>query len=66
MGVDGSSKENNAGNLVRSAHSFGASFFFFIKPAIDLNCRCHLHHRLSPILALQKKSTRGGGRRQEP
>ena len=30
MGVEGSSKENNAGNLVRSTHSFGGSFFFFI------------------------------------
>ncbi len=36
MGVESSSKENNAGNLIRSTHSFGGSFFFFIKPAVDL------------------------------
>ena len=36
MGVESSSKENNAGNLIRSTHSFGGSFFFFIKPAVNL------------------------------
>ena len=41
MGVEGSSKENNAGNLIRSTHSFGGSFFFFIKPAVDLKAVRH-------------------------
>ena len=36
VGVEDISKPGNVGNLVRSAHAFGASFFFFIKPAIDL------------------------------
>lgn len=36
VGVEEISKEQNAGNLVRSAHAFGASFFFAVTPAIDL------------------------------
>lgn len=36
IGVEGISKEQNVGNLVRSAHSFGASFFFAIAPAVDI------------------------------
>ena len=33
IGVEGISKPLNLGNLLRSAHSFGASFFFVIAPA---------------------------------
>ncbi len=36
IGVEQISKEGNIGNLMRSAHSFGASFFFTIQPAIDV------------------------------
>lgn len=36
IGVEGISKEANLGNLVRSAHSFGASFFFTIAPVVDV------------------------------
>jgi len=36
VGVERISKELNVGNLVRSAHSFGASFFFTIDPAVDV------------------------------
>lgn len=36
IGVEQISKEYNAGNLVRSAHSFGASFFFTINSEVDL------------------------------
>jgi tRNA G18 (ribose-2'-O)-methylase SpoU len=36
IGVEGISKEQNVGNLVRSAHSFGASFFFSITPVVDI------------------------------
>lgn len=36
IGVEGISKPQNAGNLIRSAHAFGASFFFTINPALDL------------------------------
>jgi tRNA G18 (ribose-2'-O)-methylase SpoU len=32
IGVEGISKEYNLGNLLRSAHAFGASFFFSIAP----------------------------------
>lgn len=35
MGVEGISKPGNLGNLVRSSHSFGASFFFSINPEFD-------------------------------
>ena len=37
MGVEGITKEANLGNLVRSAHAFGASFFFVIRPELDVN-----------------------------
>ena len=36
IGVEGISKEYNVGNLVRSAHAFGASFFFSIAPVVDI------------------------------
>lgn len=35
MGVEGISKSGNLGNLMRSAHSFGASYFFTINPFLD-------------------------------
>lgn len=35
LGVEGISKAGNLGNLVRSAHAFGASFFFTIDAALD-------------------------------
>ncbi len=37
IGVEQISKEYNAGNLVRSAHAFGASYFFTINSEIDLH-----------------------------
>ena len=36
IGVEGISKPMNVGNLLRSAHSFGASFFFTINPVVDV------------------------------
>ncbi len=36
IGVENISKEQNVGNLLRSAHAFGASFFFTIAPAVDV------------------------------
>lgn len=36
IGVERISKPGNVGNLLRSAHAFGASFFFAIDPAPDL------------------------------
>lgn len=36
IGVEQISKEGNVGNLARSAHSFGASFFFTIAPDVDV------------------------------
>lgn len=36
IGVEGISKPMNVGNLLRSAHSFGASFFFTISPVVDV------------------------------
>lgn len=41
IGLEGISKEYNAGNLMRSAHSFGASFFFSVAP--DVNIRALRH-----------------------
>ena len=39
MGVEGISKPGNVGNLVRSSHSFGASFFFkLIRWSIYAKC----------------------------
>lgn len=37
IGVEQISKEGNVGNLARSAHSFGASFFFTISPEVDVH-----------------------------
>lgn len=37
IGVEGISKPMNVGNLLRSAHSFGASFFFTINPVVDVD-----------------------------
>ncbi len=37
IGVEDISKPHNAGNLMRSAHAFGASFFFAVKPAVDFH-----------------------------
>lgn len=36
IGVEEISKGGNAGNLMRSAHAFGASFFFAIGPHVDI------------------------------
>lgn len=36
IGVDRISKPGNVGAIVRTAHAFGASFFFAIDPALDL------------------------------
>lgn len=35
LGVEGISKPGNLGNLVRSAHAFGASFFFTVDAVLD-------------------------------
>ncbi|MFP4312994.1 MAG: RNA methyltransferase [Alphaproteobacteria bacterium] len=37
IGVEGISKEQNVGTIARSAHSFGASFFFTIDPEVDVH-----------------------------
>lgn len=37
IGVEGISKPMNVGNLLRSAHSFGASFFFTVAPNVDVD-----------------------------
>lgn len=36
VGVEGISKEQNVGTIARSAHSFGASFFFTINPDVNV------------------------------
>lgn len=36
VGVEEISKPGNVGNLIRSAHAFGASFVFFINPQVDI------------------------------
>jgi tRNA G18 (ribose-2'-O)-methylase SpoU len=36
IGVEGISKQMNAGSLLRSAHAFGASFFFSLGPAYSV------------------------------
>jgi tRNA G18 (ribose-2'-O)-methylase SpoU len=36
IGVEGISKAQNLGNLVRSAHAFGSSFFFTVSPVVDV------------------------------
>jgi tRNA G18 (ribose-2'-O)-methylase SpoU len=37
IGVEEISKEGNIGNLARSAHAFGAEFFFTIAPFVDVD-----------------------------
>ena len=37
IGVEGISKEANVGSIVRSAHAFGASFFYTITPDVDVH-----------------------------
>ena len=37
IGVERSSKWLNAGNLLRTTHAFGGSFFFFVDPVIDFD-----------------------------
>lgn len=37
IGVEGISKEQNVGTIARTAHSFGASFFFTIDPSVDVH-----------------------------
>ena len=37
VGVEHISKEQNVGTIVRSAHSFGSSFFFTIQPDVDIH-----------------------------
>ncbi len=37
IGVEGISKEQNVGTIARTAHSFGANFFFTIAPSVDVN-----------------------------
>jgi len=37
IGVEQISKEQNVGTLARSAHAFGASFFFAIAPSVDIH-----------------------------
>jgi tRNA G18 (ribose-2'-O)-methylase SpoU len=37
VGVEGISKEQNVGTIARSAHSFGASFFFTIDPEVNIH-----------------------------
>lgn len=37
IGVENISKEQNVGTIARSAHSFGASFFFTIDPEVDIH-----------------------------
>ncbi len=36
IGVEGISKEQNVGTIIRSAHSFGASYFFTIEPEVNV------------------------------
>lgn len=36
IGVEGISKEQNVGTIARSAHAFGASFFFTIEPNVNM------------------------------
>lgn len=60
VGVEGISKPGNVGNLVRSAHAFGASFVFFIKPETDVqdirvsdtsNAGTHVPHYIYPAVS---------------
>lgn len=36
IGVEGITKAGNLGNMVRSAHAFGASFFFSVAPELNI------------------------------
>ena len=36
IGVEGITKPRNVGSLIRSAHSFGANFFFTIDPVVNV------------------------------
>ena len=36
IGVQEISKEQNVGTIARSAHAFGASFFFAVSPSVDI------------------------------
>lgn len=36
VGVENISKEQNVGALARTAHAFGASFFYTVNPAVDV------------------------------
>ena len=36
IGVEGITKEQNVGTIVRSAHAFGSSFFFTINPEVNV------------------------------
>lgn len=36
IGVEGSNKVMNAGNLLRTTHAFGGSFFFFVRPTLNM------------------------------
>jgi tRNA G18 (ribose-2'-O)-methylase SpoU len=36
IGVEGISKEQNAGTIARTAHAFGAQFFYTVQPHIDI------------------------------
>ena len=42
IGVQNISKEQNVGTIARSAHSFGASFFFTIAPEVDVEAIEHV------------------------
>lgn len=35
IGIDGASKKGNMGNLIRTAHAFGAAFAFAVNPKIE-------------------------------
>jgi tRNA G18 (ribose-2'-O)-methylase SpoU len=37
IGVEGISKEQNVGTIVRTSYSFGANFFFAIRPDVNIN-----------------------------
>lgn len=37
IGVEGISKPMNVGNLLRTSHAFGASFFFTVSPVVDVH-----------------------------
>ena len=41
IGAEGISKPMNLGNLMRSAHAFGASFFFVVAPVVSTRAARH-------------------------